>query len=171
MVFAVRDLMEGAYPELAESAKRVSDILLAEEKQFARVLSVAITELTAALRKFHDDDSKMIADYLVEVSKRTTPELITAYKAGVEAAQNSGGKIQFGATGARKVFVDVLGPVVGEALFKEVEAKHKEQRVFDGRTAFRLYETFGLPVDLIIEASRDSGFRFDMEGFEAARQE
>ena len=40
-----------------------------------------------------------------------------------------------------------------------------------GSRAFRLYETFGLPVDFIQEACRDAGFRFDLEGFEKARAE
>ncbi len=38
MVFAVRDEMQVAYPELKESAERVSKVVLAEEQQFARVL-------------------------------------------------------------------------------------------------------------------------------------
>ena len=38
MVFAVRDEMVAAYPELAESAERVAKVVLAEEEQFARVL-------------------------------------------------------------------------------------------------------------------------------------
>ena len=39
MVFAVRDEMQVAYPELKESAERVSKVVLAEEEQFARVLA------------------------------------------------------------------------------------------------------------------------------------
>ena len=38
MVFAVRDLMQGAYPELIDSAARVAKVVEAEEKQFDRVL-------------------------------------------------------------------------------------------------------------------------------------
>ena len=38
MVFAVRDEMQVAYPELKESAERVSKVVLAEELQFARVM-------------------------------------------------------------------------------------------------------------------------------------
>ncbi len=40
MVFAVRDLMQGAYPELVDSAARVARVVEAEEKQFDRVLKV-----------------------------------------------------------------------------------------------------------------------------------
>ena len=40
MVFAVRNLMQDAYPELAESASRVSEILRAEETRFANTLAL-----------------------------------------------------------------------------------------------------------------------------------
>ena len=39
MVKAVRDEMKVAYPELVETAERVSKVILAEEEQFARVLA------------------------------------------------------------------------------------------------------------------------------------
>ena len=45
MVYAVRDLMHGAYPELTDSADRVAKVVLAEEKQFDRVLKVGFGEL------------------------------------------------------------------------------------------------------------------------------
>ena len=48
MVYAVRDLMQGAYPELADSAARVAKVVEAEEKQFDRVLKTALTELNNA---------------------------------------------------------------------------------------------------------------------------
>ncbi len=38
MVYAVRDEMQDAYPELKDSAERVAKVVLAEEQQFARVL-------------------------------------------------------------------------------------------------------------------------------------
>src|SRR6202167_3180275 len=45
MVFAVRDQMQDAYPELKESADRVAKVVEAEEKQFARVLEGGLTLL------------------------------------------------------------------------------------------------------------------------------
>ena len=45
MVFAVRDEMQVAYPELKESAERVEKVVLAEEQQFARVLHWARNEM------------------------------------------------------------------------------------------------------------------------------
>ncbi len=48
MVFAVRDLMQDAYPELKETAERVSKTVLAEETRFAHTLDVALGRLEAA---------------------------------------------------------------------------------------------------------------------------
>jgi len=94
MVFAVRDLMQGAYPELADSAARVAKVIEAEEKQFDRVLKFGLTRLNEEL-----------------------------------------------------------------------------QGSFTGEKAFHLYETFGLPLDFMVDAARDAGVAFDEAGFEAARAE
>ena len=40
MVYAVRDLMQGAYPELVDSAARVAKVVEVEEKQFDRSVEV-----------------------------------------------------------------------------------------------------------------------------------
>jgi len=50
MVYAVRDLMDGAYPELKDSADRVAKVVEAEEKQFDRVLKIGLTRLNEELQ-------------------------------------------------------------------------------------------------------------------------
>jgi alanyl-tRNA synthetase len=95
MVYAVRDEMQGAYPELKESADRVAKVVEAEEKQFARVLEIGSARLDDAIQA---------------------------------------GKLE-------------------------------------GRIAFHLYETYGLPLDFMMDAARDAGIHFDLEGFEQARAE
>jgi alanyl-tRNA synthetase len=94
MVYAVRDLMGGAYPELIESAPRVAKVVEAEEKQFDRVLKIGLSRLDEELKTN-----------------------------------------------------------------------------FTGSKAFHLYETFGLPLDFMVDAARDAGVKFDHEGFERARAE
>ena len=49
MVYAVRDLMQGAYPELVDSAARVAKVVEAEEKQFARVIEAGSVKLDFAI--------------------------------------------------------------------------------------------------------------------------
>src|SRR6266513_1157819 len=50
MVFAVRDLMQDAYPELKESADRVSKTVLSEEQRFAHTLDIGLKKLEDAFR-------------------------------------------------------------------------------------------------------------------------
>ena len=97
MVFAVRDLMQDAYPELKETAERVSQSVLAEETRFAHTLDVGLEKL----------------ENLLETSLERL--------SGVEA--------------------------------------------------FKLYDTFGMPLDFMQDAARDRGLEFDQAGFDHAMEE
>ena len=56
-----------------------------------------------------------------------------------------------------------------EEELKPLSAEKKS--VYPGESAFRLYDTYGLPMDFIIDAARDLGVQFDQSGFEKAMQE
>jgi alanyl-tRNA synthetase len=99
MVDAVRDQMQAAYPELAESAPRVARVVRAEEDRFGRTLALGSKQLDAAIERVRKDG------------------------------------------------------------------------VLPGATAFHLYETYGLPLDFMMDAARDQGIAFDLTGFELARGE
>jgi alanyl-tRNA synthetase len=55
MVYAVRDLMEDAYPELKESASRISEIVLAEETRFGHTLAIGLGKLEDELSSVFDE--------------------------------------------------------------------------------------------------------------------
>jgi alanyl-tRNA synthetase len=110
MVFAVCDLMKGAYPELAETAEQVSKVVQAEETRFARTLAIGLRELDDALG----------------ISLTNSPT-------GDEYTTN-------------------------------------QEPYLDGKVAFYLYETFGLPLDFILEAARDRGIRVEVADFERHRE-
>jgi alanyl-tRNA synthetase len=111
MVFAVRDEMAVAYPELKESAERVAKVVLAEELQFARVLETGAMNLDSAIAE---------------------------------------AKIRYEAFPSEQPF---------------------KKATLEGPRAFRMYETFGLPLDFMVDAARDAAIDFDMEGFEKAKEE
>ncbi|MBA3915357.1 MAG: alanine--tRNA ligase, partial [Acidobacteriales bacterium] len=102
MVFAVRDLMIDAYPELNETVDRVSKAVLAEETRFAHTLDLG-------LRKLEDD---------------------------LNGLSGSNG-----------------------------------HRTYSGEQAFKLYDTFGMPLDFMQDAARDQGITFDQAGFDTAIEE
>ena len=56
----------------------------------------------------------------------------------------------------------------GMRIFGEMLAGHKErgETVFSGADAFKLYDTFGFPVDLTIEMVEEEGMAVDEEGFQ-----
>jgi alanyl-tRNA synthetase len=43
-----------------------------------------------------------------------------------------------------------------------------KSRVINGRVAFKLYDTYGFPIELTSELAKEHGFSVDLEGFEAA---
>ncbi|PDY87456.1 alanine--tRNA ligase [Bacillus anthracis] len=56
----------------------------------------------------------------------------------------------------------------GEAILAEVIAKAKEEKttVISGVDAFRLYDTYGFPIELTEEYAEEAGMTVDYEGFE-----
>ena len=97
IVFGVRDLMKDAYPELNETAVRVSKAVLVEETRFAHTMDVGLEKLETLLK-------------------------------------GSGEKLA-------------------------------------GEDAFKLYDTFGMPLDFMQDAARDQGITFDRAGFDRAMEE
>jgi alanyl-tRNA synthetase len=87
---------------------------------------------------------------LLEASASRVPEIVLAEEKRF---------LQTLDIGLRKL-EDELRPLAGQA-----------GAVYSGEMAFRLYDTFGLPSDFIIDAVRDLGVSFDEAGFEKAMQE
>lgn len=61
----------------------------------------------------------------------------------------------------------------GSKLLDELLAKLKEEgkTMLEGQDIFRLYDTYGFPVELTEELAEDAGFKIDHEGFKAAMKE
>jgi alanyl-tRNA synthetase len=157
MVFAVRDLMQGAYPELDDSASRVSKVVEAEEKQFDRVLN-------EGTKRFDQAIAAMILPYFEDQAPhRGVPH-------GIDLDE---------------VLETLKSPAPGSAIqrairmVKEWDEQHFYSRdsrpplpfIFPGDKAFHFYETYGLPIDFMVDAARDYEISFDTEGFERARSE
>ncbi|MGB7547754.1 MAG: alanine--tRNA ligase [Terracidiphilus sp.] len=167
MVYAVRDLMEGAYPELAASAPRVAKVVEAEEKQFDRVLKVGMGNLEDAIADSWEEFAHTVARAFGE--KYVSPQWTTTTETYAHLAQFDG-RHSDKELGNSSVLI--FGSELGLKFLAEYrEAVRQGPPSLDGNRAFHLYETFGLPLDFMVDAARDAGIAFDMEGFERARAE
>ena len=54
---------------------------------------------------------------------------------------------------------------------KEKDASYIPETMLSGKQAFRLYDTFGFPLELTIELALEQGFTVDEEGFQTAFKE
>ncbi|NLO64529.1 MAG: alanine--tRNA ligase [Clostridiales bacterium] len=56
---------------------------------------------------------------------------------------------------------------------KEFEklCQHIQNNSISGKAAFRLYDTFGFPIEMTVELARDNGITVDVEGYEACYKE
>ena len=61
----------------------------------------------------------------------------------------------------------------GMKIFTELLSAHKEkgETVFSGADAFKLYDTYGFPIDLTIEMVEDAGMTLDRSAFDQEMQE
>jgi alanyl-tRNA synthetase len=64
-----------------------------------------------------------------------------------------------------------IEPLIKRSLTISVMKKHGITPELEGRRAFHLYETYGLPLDFMEEACRDANIGLDLTGFEQARAE
>ncbi len=58
----------------------------------------------------------------------------------------------------------------GMGLLETAIAQMGDGKLLDGGTAFRLYDTYGFPVDLTADIARERGFVLDQAGFDAAME-
>jgi alanyl-tRNA synthetase len=116
MVFAVRDLMQNAYPELDETADRVSKAVLAEERRFLHTVDGGLRMLEKELNELNVKQAEPL---------RKLPGIVVS----------------------------------------------SEPVVLPGAIAFKLYDTYGLPLDFMEDVLRDQGASLDKQAFQQAMAE
>jgi alanyl-tRNA synthetase len=157
MVFAVRDLMSDAYPELVETAQRVSDVVLSEEKRFAHTLE------TGSARLLQDLIELIKPSY--ETFEHKAMVLRAAHDAGGEASWQEAGDIGQHLRTNTANWSELRSAVTLLRNSSGITFR------YGGQQAFKIYDTFGMPLDFIQDSVRDMGLEFDQAGFDRAMKE
>ena len=167
MVRAVRNEMQVAYPELVESAARVATVVLAEEEQFARVMESGSRKLDEVIATAWYEQ---VVGTAVSFGTKKNEALVT------DSDKNKAILNHLVSGHSDKQIANIAEVLFGEELRQEFVAYFHEKLLlgaprFAGENAFRLYETYGLPLDFMLDAIRDAELEVDLEGFEAAKEE
>ncbi|MGA8430612.1 MAG: alanine--tRNA ligase [Candidatus Sulfotelmatobacter sp.] len=167
MVFAVRDEMVAAYPELEETIDRVSKTVKQEEEQFARVLELASQKLETAMYEARKNHFQAVALKYADEKNISVPsgaiDAIARQYAGLftRAQEKHAAATSLAWTGA-------FNPTAQKEVIQLLD---ESKATLNGESAFSLYDTFGLPIDFIQDAVRDAGMLFDSRGFDRAMEE
>ena len=162
MVNGVGTLMKGAYPEIGQEVHRISQMVLAEEKQFARTLELAsekLNELIDSARKRARSEcaDSFIATQAEPVDRAFLERDIDAFLAG--------NKLDPRRTWERELTINESQRNIWQHL------REHYRPTLPGDKAFVLYDTYGLPRDFIQDAATDAGISFDLSGFDKAMDE
>ena len=175
MVYAVRDEMQSAYPELIENADRIANVIDGEERQFARVLETGDKKLQDVLAERKNKKVFSIRAYMDGLIRSRFPKSDKRFEYDEQFTLAHDLLRQDGKnTSGYEGLIELLDGKAGLHKFQEYlkgwESATPAQEL-SGVDAFHLYETYGLPLDFMVDAARDAGIGFDLTGFEQARAE
>ncbi len=99
---------------------------------------------------------------------KITDKVIQDYRAVYPELEVNAGFIQKVVMNEEENFSNTLN--MGFQRLEEIAGKLKKENssVISGEDVFKLYDTFGFPVDLVQETAKDWGLELDMAGFDAA---
>ena len=169
MVFAVRDLMQDAYPELNETVGRVSKAVLAEEERFAHTLDVGLQRLEELVKAAVANHRRHAVQDVIDkwwIEKRPYFEEVQRVLSASVTNLSPRDEV------AIEILMSQLRPTLGLSLGDELQRRLRDAfgapPSINGANAFQLYDTFGMPLDFVQDAARDRGLAFDPPGFDRA---
>ncbi len=150
---------ENVYPELKRNEANILEQLRLEEERFQRTLKQGLREFDKVLNNINRVNAAMAALKTAVAEKadtaealknaistlRPTPEMSEMLNT-LKAAQESG--------------------ALPENIVDQIDAFMKSMTVIDGRTAFKLYDTYGYPIELTVELAGENGLTVDEKGFD-----
>ena len=103
------------------------------------------------------------SDKLVEISKAYIDEYKDIYPELVENSEKVVTELKKEIDKFQKTLQQGLGEL-------EKVLRFVKDGKLNGKTAFRLYDTFGFPIEMTVELAKEKGFSVDMEGYKQAEE-
>ncbi|MGA9932791.1 MAG: alanine--tRNA ligase, partial [Terriglobales bacterium] len=174
MVSAVHDIMRDAYPELDETADQVARVIYTEEGRFAHTLDLGLGRFERLLKAADKHKVKAIYDImgrLDHISGGDFHEKWTASLKNILSIAEGKDASLVSLKESKNKLREILGPKLHDAAWRTLLNEAEELPVVAGDEAFKLYDTFGLPLDFMQDTARDQGYLFDQAGFDRAMAE
>ena len=105
-------------------------------------------------------------EFLVDLAK----EVIAGSKDGYPALEERKDFILSVIAEEEKKFNKTIDKGIDLLALLEEQLQEKGQTVLNGEEAFKLYDTYGFPIDLTVEMLEEKGFKVDLEGFKEAME-
>ncbi|MDD3572419.1 MAG: alanine--tRNA ligase [Eubacteriales bacterium] len=160
---------QSVYPELRDNRSFVLEQLLLEEKRFARTLRQGVREFEKMLSRMEDSIGKMDA-FRTELRENLFRDADLKRLSQAEDAMRNIGSALKPTPEAQTLFreiSEVFQAVDTIKAFKDkMDARLKGFKTISGRDAFKLYDTYGFPVEITMEMARERGLKVDEQGFE-----
>ena len=181
----VIEKMAHQYPELERERDTVLSVIRAEEERFGQTLQQGMAMLRGFLSAVEVADAKLAAAETKHERRDGASgaladlrELDQAPDGSAEAAAGwpfIAPRLRFAADRAENIKrrwdagdldADRASRETGAALRGAREAVDLLKAQTPGEVAFKLYDTFGFPLDITIDVAREHGMSVDVEGFE-----
>ncbi|HET7675495.1 MAG TPA: alanine--tRNA ligase [Gammaproteobacteria bacterium] len=194
LVAAVEKEMGAAYPELKRGREQAEKVLFEEEQQFAKTLTAGMAILNnylsrevlfaAVLKRGYPEDSvepyfdgKLALDAAITTENERVAVEVTE---GLPTRDRLKGLIsQLKERNFDRLFLAVVYKETESDFLTRVSkltgglgfpidsmAVLYSDLAVPGEVVFKLYDTYGFPVDLTADVARESGFSIDVTGFE-----
>ena len=142
------DQYKDNYPELMRNGAHILEQLKLEEERFQRTLKKGQAEF----EKVYGNMERRRAAFEALKADKTNPDAVAAALKQLPPAPEN-----------LPVIEKVKDGSIDDAT---LDAKIAACTVIDGRSAFKLYDTYGFPIEITVEMAAEKGLSVDMEGFE-----
>jgi len=169
IAMVIIDQYQEVYPELRAHRSFVLEQLLLEEKRFARTISQGMREFDKMMRRMQEAMSGFTQLRQALQETLFSKEMQQRFLSAKEVMQNVGSTLrplpelsQF----AKEVQkLDEAFQTI-ENFRGVLEKQLKGMKTIPGRDAFKLYDTYGFPVEITMELAKEHGLQVDQGAFE-----